>query len=155
MGENSKKMGIQKNKLIPVFIPPSLKIASIGGLANGDSAVIWRGPLKHKALKQFIEDVNWGKLDYLIVDFPPGTGDELISVVQLLGNVFGAVIVSTPQQVSILDMKKAIEFCKKMNVPILGLIENMSGNIFGKGTIKTLCKNEQLNFLGSISLKKK
>lgn len=153
-GTNKEKMGVQNGKMIPIYINPSLKAASIAGLIDDNSAVIWRGPMKHKALKQFIEDVNWGNIDYLIVDFPPGTGDELISVVQLLKDVSGLIIVSTPQEVSILDAMRAVDFSKKMNVPIIGLIENMSGEVFGGGTIKKVCKKYNLNFLGSLPLSK-
>ncbi|GAH94681.1 unnamed protein product [marine sediment metagenome] len=95
-------------------------------LPDKDSAVIWRGPLKMHLLKQFTEDVQWGNLDYLIVDLPPGTGDEPLSIVQLM-QPDGAIIVTTPQEVALLDSRKAVNFAKKVNVPVIGIIENMSG----------------------------
>jgi len=95
-------------------------------LPDRDSAVIWRGPLKHSAIKQFLSEVNWGGLDYLIIDAPPGTGDEPLSVAQTIPGV-QAVIVTTPQEISAADVRKAINFCHQVKVPILGLVENMSG----------------------------
>jgi len=154
MGYNGQKMEIRDDKINPIQINSNLKVVSIAGLVDDNSAIIWRGPLKHNALKQLIEDTNWGNLDYLIVDFPPGTGDEHISVSQLLKNISGAIIISSPQQVSLFDMVKAIDFCKKTNIPIIGLIENMSGDIFGKGTIKEICKKYDIGFLGTLSLTK-
>jgi len=104
-----------------------LEVMSIAFLLpDTNSAVIWRGPLKMGAIKQFIEEVEWGKLDYLIVDLPPGTGDEPLSIVQLM-QMDGAVIVTTPQEVALLDSRKAVNFAKQVNVPIIGIIENMSG----------------------------
>lgn len=98
-------------------------------LPNPDDAVIWRGPRKNGLIKQFLKDVNWGPLDYLIIDSPPGTSDEHISVVQFLqqANVDGALIVTTPQEVSIVDVRKEINFCKKTGIKVLGVVENMSG----------------------------
>jgi ATP-binding protein involved in chromosome partitioning len=95
-------------------------------LADRDTAVIWRGPLKHSAIKQFLTEVNWGSLDYLIIDAPPGTGDEPLSVAQTIPGV-QAVIVTTPQEISAADVRKAINFCFQVKMPILGLVENMSG----------------------------
>ena len=95
-------------------------------LADRDTAVIWRGPLKHSAIKQFLSEVNWGNLDYLIIDAPPGTGDEPLSVAQTIPGV-RSVIVTTPQEISAADVRKAINFCHQVKMPILGLVENMSG----------------------------
>ena len=112
----------------PVSYSDTLKIMSIGFLLQNESdALIWRGPMKHNVIKQFVTDVCWGDLDYLVVDCPPGTGDEPLSVVQFLGNVDGAVIVTTPQQLAVVDVKKCITFCRQLNLPVLGVIENMSG----------------------------
>ena len=112
----------------PVSYSDTLKIMSIGFLLQNESdALIWRGPMKHNVIKQFVTDVCWGDLDYLVVDCPPGTGDEPLSVVQLLGKVDGAVIVTTPQQLAVVDVKKCITFCRQLNLPVLGVIENMSG----------------------------
>lgn len=119
----------------PVYVEENLGVMSIGFmLTNPDDAVIWRGPRKNGLIKQFLKDVDWGMLDYLVIDAPPGTSDEHISVVQFLlpchkahGNLAGAVVVSTPQEVSLIDVRKEINFCKKTGVPILGVVENMSG----------------------------
>lgn len=118
----------------PVYVHDTLGVMSIGFmLPNPDDAVIWRGPRKNGLIKQFLKDVHWGSLDFLIVDAPPGTSDEHISVVQFLkpcneahGNLSGAVIVTTPQQVAIIDVRKEISFCRKTGVDILGVVENMS-----------------------------
>lgn len=114
----------------PVYVQENLGVMSIGFmLPNPDDAVIWRGPRKNGLIKQFLKDVNWGQLDFLVVDAPPGTSDEHISIAQLLkgANVAGAVVVTTPQQVSIIDVRKEINFCKKTGIPVLGVVENMSG----------------------------
>jgi len=149
---SGRRIESENGKIKPIEAGPNLRVASIAGFIDDDSAVIWRGPMKHKAIKQLIEDVNWGKLDYLVVDFPPGTGDEHISAAQLLKDISGAVIVTTPQHVSMLDMKRAVDFCRKMNIRIIGIIENMSGGVFGHGTVEQFCKTSGLNFLGSLSL---
>lgn len=154
LGYQGSKMEMSNDKIIPLQINPKLKVVSISGFVDDNSAVIWRGPMKHSAIKQLTVDIDWGDTDYLIVDFPPGTGDEHISAAQLMKDIAGAVIVSTPQQVSILDVIRSIDFCKQMNIPIIGLVENMSGGIFGKGTVEEICKVHNLNFLGALSLSK-
>jgi len=112
------------------LIPPEkygIKYISLGFfLRNPDDAVIWRGPMFNKALHQMFEDVNWGAVDYLIVDMPPGTGDAQISLSQLV-KLAGAVVVTTPQEVALADVRKSINMLKKVNVPVLGIVENMSG----------------------------
>jgi len=152
LGYSNLKMEMHSDKILPFIVDSNLKVASIAGFVDDDSAVIWRGPMKHNLIRQLSQDVDWGELDYMIVDFPPGTGDEHISAVQLIKDISGAIIISTPQQVSILDSMRSVDFCKKMNVPVIGLIENMSGEIFGKGTISEVCKNNDLTFLGSLPL---
>lgn len=118
--------------LLPVELG-DMKIMSLGFLPqNQDEAVIWRGPMKIGVIKQFLKDVCWGDLDYLIIDSPPGTGDEPLSVCQLLGNVDGAVIVTTPQKVAAVDVRKSISFCKQLKVPVLGVVENMNGFVCPK-----------------------
>ncbi|XP_074591794.1 cytosolic Fe-S cluster assembly factor NBP35 [Curcuma longa] len=114
----------------PVYVESNLGVMSIGFmLPHPDEAVIWRGPRKNGLIKQFVKDVDWGELDYLVVDAPPGTSDEHISIVQFLQatGVDGAIIVTTPQQVSLIDVRKEISFCKKVGIPVLGVVENMSG----------------------------
>lgn len=114
----------------PVYVESNLGVMSIGFmLPNPDDAVIWRGPRKNGIIKQFLKDVYWGELDFLIVDAPPGTSDEHISIVQFLQatGIDGAIIVTTPQQVSLIDVRKEVSFCKKVELPVLGVVENMSG----------------------------
>lgn len=152
LGYDNISLEIKNDKLQPFVFDSNFKIASMSGYINDDSAVIWRGPRKHGAIKQLSQDVEWGKLDYLIIDFPPGTGDEHISTAQLIPGIYGAVIISTPQKVSLMDMNRSIDFCNQMNVPILGAIENMSGGIFGSNTVKNNCYKKGIPFLGKIKL---
>lgn len=120
----------------------NLGVMSVGFmLENEDQAVIWRGPKKNGLIKQFLRDVEWGDLDYLVVDTPPGTSDEHLSIAQYLsGVVSGAVIVTTPQEISLLDVRKEISFCRKLKIPILGVVENMAGFVCPN------CKNESRIF---------
>ncbi|KAF5961672.1 hypothetical protein HYC85_002881 [Camellia sinensis] len=114
----------------PVYVESNLGVMSIGFmLPNPDEAVIWRGPRKNGIIKQFLKDVYWGELDFLVVDAPPGTSDEHISIVQFLQatGIDGAIIVTTPQQVSLIDVRKEVSFCKKVGLQVLGVVENMSG----------------------------
>ena len=154
LGAKHEQMFSVNNELIPIEINENLKAASISALIDEKDATIWRGPLKHKFIKELIEDVKWGELDYLIVDFPPGTGDEHLSAAQTLKNITGVVIVSTPQSIALSDVKRSIDFCKKLNLPIIGAIENMSGLIFGEGKVEPFCKKEKIDFLGIIKLEK-
>jgi ATP-binding protein involved in chromosome partitioning len=160
---NNKGLQADGDKIKPLFYSDTLKIMSIGFLLQDETnAVIWRGPMKHNVIKQFVTDVSWGNLDYLIVDCPPGTGDEPLSIVQLLGNAVGAVIVTTPQQLSVIDVQKCITFCRQLNLPVLGVIENMSGfvcphcnhkiDIFREGGGKKMAKDFNVPFLGSIPI---
>ncbi|XP_066992109.2 cytosolic Fe-S cluster assembly factor nubp1 [Anabrus simplex] len=113
----------------PVYVEDNLALMSIGFLLESpDSAVIWRGPKKNGMIRQFLSDVDWGDLDYLVIDTPPGTSDEHLSAAQyLLGaGLTGAIIVTTPQEVALLDVRKEIDFCRKVNIRVLGVIENMS-----------------------------
>ncbi|HPC35158.1 MAG TPA: Mrp/NBP35 family ATP-binding protein [Candidatus Marinimicrobia bacterium] len=155
---------VQKDEegIIPVELG-NLKIMSIGFmLKNPDDAIIWRGPLKMGIIKQFLKDVNWGELDYLIIDSPPGTGDEPLSVCQLIRDLDGAIIVTTPQKVAAVDVRKSITFCRHLNVKVLGVIENMSGfvcpkcgeltPIFSTGAGKKIAESMQVPFLGSIPI---
>nr|HPR17930.1 Mrp/NBP35 family ATP-binding protein [Candidatus Cloacimonadota bacterium] len=131
----AKMLGIEGKKLMasegelpaPVQVTENLWALTIATLLdNPDEPIIWRGPLKMGVIKQFLQDIEWPELDFLIIDSPPGTGDEPLSVVQILKSVDGSLIVSTPQDISLLDARKTIKFSQKMNVPILGIIENMS-----------------------------
>ncbi len=144
-----------KDKLIPIA-KYGLKVMSMAFLLqNDEDAVIWRGPMKHNIIKQFVEEVDWGDLDYLIVDLPPGTGDEPLSIAHIIKPVTGSVIVSTPQEVALLDAMKAVTFSKKLDVPVLGVIENMSGSIFGEGGAEKAARKLNVPFLGKIRLDKK
>jgi len=115
----------------PIYVQDNLGVMSIGFLMpNKDEAVVWRGPRKNGLIKQFLRDVHWGeKLDYLVVDTPPGTSDEHLSITTYLKEtgISGAVIVSAPTEVAVLDARKELSFCKKMDIPVLGIVENMSG----------------------------
>jgi len=157
------KLTVEDERLIPILVPPSLKLMSMAFLLpEKDSAVMWRGPVKMGAIRQFIEDVNWGDLDYLIIDMPPGTGDEALSIVQLIPKADGVVIVTTPQDVALLDSRKSITFAAQTKIPILGLVENMSGfvcphcgettEIFGSGGGETTAKSMNVQFMGRIPI---
>jgi ATP-binding protein involved in chromosome partitioning len=116
--------------LMPVLVPPHMKVMSMAFLLQDpDTPVVWRGPIKIGALRQFVADVKWGDLDFLIVDLPPGTGDEPLTIAQLLENADGAIIVTTPQEVALLDSRKSVTFAQALKLPILGIVENMSGLI--------------------------
>jgi ATP-binding protein involved in chromosome partitioning len=112
---------------------------------------MWRGPMLHRALEQFLNEVQWDTLDYLIVDMPPGTGDAQLSLAQLVP-LTGAVIVTMPQEVSLTDVRRAIGMCQKVKIPILGVIENMSGEIFGSGGGQAIAEAYEIPFLGTIPL---
>lgn len=150
-----KKVGMGEGKILPVLLENGLKVMSMAFLLDRENAVIWRGPMKHKVIMQFIQDVDWGELDYLVIDFPPGTGDEAISISQLLSDITGSIIVSTPQQVALADIVRSIDFSRKVGIPIIGLIENMAGDVFGGGGVKDLADAQGIAFLGSLELDKK
>ena len=131
---------------------------SIGNMIPNESAVIWRGVMASNAIKQLIRDVDWGELDFLIIDLPPGTGDIQLSLSQTL-KINGAVIVSSPQEISLIDVRKAINMFKKVNIPILGLVENFcyisnsdgtKNFIFGKGKVLEESKKNNIDYLGEI-----
>ncbi len=147
-------------EIIPHEYLPNLKVVSIESLLEDtDSAVIWRGPLKHGVIQQFITECQWDDLDYLVVDCPPGTGDEPLSIARLIPDA-RAVIVTTPQEVALSDVRKSINFCNKVQLPIAGLVENMSGlycphcnefiPIFRTGGGKKTAERMKIRFLGSL-----
>jgi ATP-binding protein involved in chromosome partitioning len=161
--EDERLLGSEDEGIQPVIPAPHLKVMSMGFLlSDRDSPVIWRGPLKMTAIRQFLEDVHWGNLGYLIIDLPPGTGDEPLSVAQLLPQIDGAIIVTTPQDVALLSVRKSINFARKLNMPIIGLVENMSEfvcphcgkstHIFKTGGGQKACKDLGVPFLGSIPI---
>ena len=129
-GLESKRPDVNEEGILPIQVLPNLSLMSIGFLLeNKDSPIIWRGPLKMGIIEQFLEDVIWGELDFLIIDLPPGTGDEPLSLAQLIPNLDGSVIVTTPQDVALISVRKSIGFSKKLNVPIIGIVDNMHGLI--------------------------
>jgi len=151
--------------LLPIDIG-GLKVMSLGFLLrNQDDAVIWRGPIKMGVIKQFLKDVVWGDLDYLIIDSPPGTGDEPLSVCQLIGALDGAVVVTTPQKVAAVDVRKSITFCRQLHMSVLGVVENMSGfvcpkcgevtQVFPSGGGTRIAEDMNVPFLGSIPMDQK
>lgn len=163
LGIENKRPTPTEDGIEPVLVSPKLKVMSMAFLLQDkDSPVIWRGPLKMAAIKQFISDFNWGDLDYLIVDLPPGTGDEPLSIAQLIPNSDGAVVVTTPQDVALLSVRKSINFVKQMNAPVIGIVENMSGfkcpycnktiDIFKKDGGLKASKDFNIPFLGKIPL---
>jgi Mrp family chromosome partitioning ATPase/predicted Fe-Mo cluster-binding NifX family protein len=128
-----KQLMASGDAIMPISVSENLVVMSIGFmLQDRDNPVIWRGPMKYHMIKQFLKDVEWGRLDYLIIDSPPGTGDEPLSIIQLLETADGAVIVTTPQQVALSDVRKGVSFCRELNLPVLGVIENMSGFVCPK-----------------------
>lgn len=162
-GVEDEKLNVIDERLIPVTVPPSLKLMSMAFLLpEKDSPVMWRGPVKMGAIKQFIEDVNWGDLDYLVIDMPPGTGDEALSIVQLMPKADGIVIVTTPQDVALLDSRKSLRFGAETNIPIIGIVENMSGfvcphcgevtDIFKSGGGEAAAKELNVQFLGRVPI---
>jgi ATP-binding protein involved in chromosome partitioning len=149
--------------LMPVEYSANLTVMSIGFLIRDKKdAIIWRAPIKHNLIRQFLTDVRWGELDYLIIDCPPGTGDELISIAQLLEDADGVIIVTTPQDVALNDVRKSITFCRHVNLPIIGVIENLSGfvcpdcgtvvDIFKTGGGEKMASEMEVPFLGRIPI---
>ncbi len=154
---------IQNESSVEPIYMDNLKVMSIGFLSQKeDDALIWRGPMKMGVIKQFLGDVEWGELDYLIIDCPPGTGDEPLSICQLIQNPDGAVVGTTPQRVAAVDVRKSLTFCRKLNVPVLGILENMSGfscpkcgefsEIFQSGSGQKMATDFDVPFLGALPI---
>ncbi|EGG25080.1 nucleotide binding protein 1 [Cavenderia fasciculata] len=167
MGLEGEQIHTSSQGWDPVYVEDNLAVMSVGFLLEDeDEAVIWRGPKKNGLIKQFLKDVNWGELDYLIVDTPPGTSDEHLSIVQYLktSSLDGAVIITSPQDVALIDVRKEINFCKKVGVPIIGVVENMSGFVCPKcnkesqiflptsGGAEAMAKEMEVPFLGKIPI---
>lgn len=149
--------------ILPVKVRENLVVMSLSfALEDPDAPVIWRGSLKMSAIRQFLSDVEWGELDYLLIDTPPGTGDEQLTVCQAIPELTGTIIVTTPQPVAILDARKSVNFSRKMGVAIIGVIENMSylrcpgcGEeipIFGKGGGRKMCSEMHVPLLGEVPM---
>src|SRR5258708_15411748 len=163
----SHMIGIQekadetREKKIRTIVLDGKKVMSMGFFVPPGEAVVWRGPMLHGAITQFLRDTNWGELDYLIIDMPPGTGDIALTLSQLLP-LSGAVVVCTPQDVALLDAVKAVAMFRKVNIPILGMVENMSGfvcpdcgkryDIFGSGGAKRRAVELGIDFLGDVPI---
>jgi ATP-binding protein involved in chromosome partitioning len=139
-----------QKKLVP-FEVFGLKVMSMGFLADPETPVIWRGPMLHGAIRQFFSDVAWGNLDYMVVDLPPGTGDAQLSLAQSVP-LTGAIIVTQPQSVAVDDARRGLAMFEKLNVPIIGVIENMAGDLFGQGGGETLAVERGVPFLGRVPL---
>lgn len=162
-GLNGQQVGLVGEEIIPVKVSDNLSVMSIGFLLpSNKDPVIWRGPRKFGVIQQFLKDVHWGPLDYLIVDAPPGTGDEPLSVAQLVGDGAEAIVVTTPQQVAVSDVRRCITFCHEVSLPVMGILENMSGfvcpkcgervDLFKSEGGKTLAEEMDVPFLGAIPL---
>ncbi|MBN1540209.1 MAG: Mrp/NBP35 family ATP-binding protein [Candidatus Thermoplasmatota archaeon] len=162
LGIEGRALNYDENGMIPLQVTDNLKAISMSFLLpDPESPVIWRGPMKIQLINQFLGDVNWGDLDYLVVDLPPGTGDETLSIAQQIKGAH-AVIVTTPQDVALLDSRKALNFARKLDMPILGVIENMSGmicphcgktiDLFKRGGGEKAAHDMNANFLGRLPI---
>jgi ATP-binding protein involved in chromosome partitioning len=163
MGLHGKRLQTGPPGVFPATGPMGIKVVSMDFLLPSDeSPVIWRGPLKMKAISQFLSDIVWGELEFLFIDLPPGTGDEPLSIMQLIPEMDGVVIVTIPSEVSQIVVKKAVTFSEKLNIPVIGIIENMSGfvcpkcgaeiNIFKVGGGKKIAEDLMIPFLGRIPI---
>ncbi|MGA7840039.1 MAG: Mrp/NBP35 family ATP-binding protein, partial [Candidatus Acidiferrales bacterium] len=160
LGTNEQPRAVDEKTIIPVEAY-GVKMISMGLLNPGDKPLVWRGPMLHSVMQQFLRSVQWGTLDYLIVDLPPGTGDVQLSLIQSV-SVTGAVVVTTPSIVALADVRKAVEMFRQVNVEILGVVENMSYfncphcngriDVFGHGEGQHMAKNFGVPFLGEIEI---
>ena len=161
LGCEEHKVATKDGLIVPVMVPPRIKVMSMAFLLpDRGTAVVWRGPMKMKAIAQFIKDVDWGNLDFLVVDLPPGSGDEPLSITQQVPDADGAIIVTTPQEVSLLDARKSVSFARQLNLPVIGIVENMSGlicphckgeiDVYKHGGGKKLAEEMGVPFLGSV-----
>lgn len=161
--EDAILMQGENGQILPVCPREGLKVISLSfALQNADDAVVFRGPMKLAVIKQFLADVDWGTLDYLLIDSPPGTGDEQLAVCQSIPAMTGCVLVTTPQQVAILDARRSVSFANQLNLRILGVVENMSYlvcpdcqthiPVFGQGGGEQLCGEYGLELLGQIPM---
>ena len=160
LGSSEQPRALDDRTIIPVEAY-GLKMISMGLLNPGDKPLVWRGPMLHSVMQQFLRSVRWGQLDYLVVDLPPGTGDVQLSLIQTV-SLTGAVVVTTPSIVALADVRRAIEMFRQVNVEILGVVENMSYfacphcsgriDVFGHGEGERMAKNFGLSFLGEIEI---
>jgi ATP-binding protein involved in chromosome partitioning len=163
LGFEGEKLTGSNGQIKPIQAGKNLSAVSMASLIETpDTPLVWRGPLKGIAIKQFLAEVHWGKLDFLIIDSPPGTGDEPLSVCQLIPELDGGVIVTTPQEIALSDSRKCIHFLRDIHIPVLGIIENMSGfccpncgakiDLFMTGGGEKAAKDFQVPFLGTIPI---
>ncbi len=163
LGLSGQRIGVKNEEIVPLEAYGNLKAVSMGFFLDGNELpVIWRGPMKAKMIREFVEHVAWGDLDCLVVDCPPGTGDEPLSVAQIFGAKSSGIIVTTPQQIATIDVEKCITFCGQLGIPVAGIVENMSGfvcpecgkevDIFSSGGGQKLADKFDLPFLGKIPL---
>ena len=160
-GQEGKLHASEGKFIYPLDVNPNLRMISMGSIMKeGDAPVIWRGPIKLGVLRQFLSDVNWGDLDALVIDAPPGTGDEPLTICQLIPEMTGAVVVTTGQEVALLDSRKAVNFLKQVGIPVLGILENMTSfdcphcskeiNLFKTGGGRRAAEEMGVPFLGSV-----
>ncbi|MDD2613278.1 MAG: Mrp/NBP35 family ATP-binding protein [Methanosarcina sp.] len=165
-GLESQTPDVNEEGILPIQVLPNLSLMSVGFLlGDQDSPIIWRGPAKMGAIKQFLEEVNWGALDFLIIDLPPGTGDEPLSVAQLIPECDGSVLVTTPQDVALISVRKSIKFSEKLKVPVIGLVDNMHGlicphcgkpiEVFGSGGVEKASKDFNIPVLARLPIEPK
>ena len=163
MGLETGQVQGTNEAILPVKVGDNLAVMSTGFLLpDPRQPIIWRGPRKHGVIRQFLKDVAWGQLDYLVVDSPPGTGDEPMSIAQLVGSSAGAVIVTTPQDVAVSDVRRCVTFCSEVSLPVVGIVENMSGllcpkcgeriDLFKRGGGMALATEMDVPFLGQIPI---
>jgi len=163
MGVEGQRIVAHESEIVPIEIGGNLKGMSNGFLLNSpNDAVIWRGPMKYGVIQQFLKDVAWGPLDFLVIDAPPGTGDEPLSVAQLVGQPAGAVLVTTPQELSVADVRRSVSFCQQLKLPVVGIVENMSGlvcphcqgviDLFKTGGGESLAQEMKVPFLGRVPI---
>ena len=160
--EGQSHVAHNSNRILPLDAHGVHAVSLASFLPDRDAPVVWRGPLKVKAIQQFLSDVEWGSLDYLVVDSPPGTGDEPLSTCQLISHIDGSIIVTTPQEVALLDSRKCVRFSRMLNVPVLGILENMSGfvcphcgnrvDLFKVGGGERAAKELGVPFLGRVPI---
>lgn len=169
LGLEGQRPEVVEKQIIPIYMPLGegygIKVMSMAFLIDPDTPVIWRGPLVSGAIEQFVRDVDWGELEYLIIDMPPGTGDEALTIAQKIPGIDGSIIVTTPQEVALLDSRKAVNFSKQLNLRVIGIIENMSGlicphcgkkiNLFKEGGGEKAAMELQVPFLGKVPIEPK
>ncbi len=163
LGFEGEKLTGKNGQIQPIQVRENLIAISMASLIESpDTPLIWRGPLKGVAIKQFLAEVNWGELDFLIIDSPPGTGDEPLSVCQLIPELDGGIIVTTPQEIALSDSRKCVQFLRNIHIPIIGIVENMSGfrcphcgakiDLFLTGGGEKAARDFQVPFLGAIPI---